>query len=110
MGHDQDAVRNLEPMERAGMELRVLRSCHSTWYFDPDRRRFQRVPHAVDLSPQVGWTPYHRLEIDPAGSFVVMLNDDDTRMLRSWVHAEPCPHCGLGEARTEELKLSPIRR
>lgn len=94
-----------EAVERAGMDLRVLHSCHSTWYFDPSRRRFQRVPHGIDVAPEGEWTHYHRLEVDTSGSFMVTLNDEDTRMLRSWVHAEPCPHCRLGD-RTEELKLA----
>jgi hypothetical protein len=94
-----------EAVERAGMDLRVLHSCHSTWYFDPARRRFQRVPHGLDVAPAGEWAPYHRLEVDTSGSFMVTLNDEDTRILRSWVHTEGCPHCGLGE-RTEELKLA----
>jgi hypothetical protein len=97
-----------EAVERAGMDLRVLHSCHSTWYFDPARRRFQRVPRGQDVVPGSGWAPYHRLEIDTSGSFMVTLNDEDTRMLRSWVHSEPCPHCHLDD-RTEELRLQPLR-
>jgi hypothetical protein len=89
---------NPEAVERAGMDLRVLRSCHSTWYFDPARRRFQGE-----------WAPYHRLEIDTSGSFMVTLNNEDTRLLRSWVHSEPCPHC-QSDDRTEELKIQALPR
>ena len=100
---------NTEAVERAGMDLRVLRSCHSTWYFDPERRRFQRVPHGIDdVAPEGEWAPYHRLEIDTSGSFMVTLNDEDTRILRSWVHSEPCPHCQWDNDRTEELKLQAV--
>ena len=107
---DQNAARAAEPqsVERAGMNLLVLRSCHSAWYFDPSRRRFQRVPSGVDALPQGDWIRYHRLEVEESGSFMVTLNDDDTRILRSWVHSEPCPHCHLGE-RTEELRLTPVQ-
>jgi hypothetical protein len=106
---DHNAVASKpEAVERAGMDLKVLRSCHSTWYFDPERRRFQRVPHGIDVAPEGEWAPYHRLEIDTSGSFMVSLNDEETRLLRSWVHCEPCPHCQSGD-RTEELKLQPLR-
>lgn len=98
---DTDAV------ELAGMDLRVLHSCHSTWYFDPSRQRFQRAPRGIDVIPEGEWAPYHRLEVDPSGSFMITLNDDDTRMMRSWVHSEPCPHCRLGD-RTEEVKLAAV--
>lgn len=94
-----------EAVEQAGMDLSVLHSCHSTWYFDPARRRFQRVPHGMDVAPEGEWAPYHRLEVDTSGSFLITLNDEDTRILRAWVHTEPCPHCQLGD-RTEELKLA----
>ncbi|MGH8971782.1 MAG: hypothetical protein ACRD0C_01070 [Acidimicrobiia bacterium] len=97
-----------QPVERAGMDLQVLHSCHSTWYFDPARQRFQRVPRGLDVAPDSEWAPYHRLEIDTSGSFMVTLNDEDTRMLRSWVHSEPCPHCHLDDL-TEELELQPLR-
>lgn len=100
---------NLEAVERAGMDLQVLRSCHSTWYFDPRRSRFQRVPRDMDVALEGDWTYYHRLEVDTSGSFLVTLNDEDTRILRSWVHSEPCPHCQQDD-RTEELKLQTLRR
>ena len=106
---DQSSIAsNTEAVEQAGMDLRVLRSCHSTWYFDPQRRRFQRVPHGIDVTPGGEWAPYHRLEIDTSGSFMVTLNDEDTRLLRSWVHSEPCPHCQSGEL-TQELWLQALR-
>ncbi|MGH8991710.1 MAG: hypothetical protein ACRDZ7_09310 [Acidimicrobiia bacterium] len=107
MRDHHDNASEPEAVERAGMDLQVLRSCHSTWYFDPARRRFQRVPSGVDVAPEGTWVRYHRLEVDHAGSFMVTLNDEDTSMLRAWVHGEPCPHCQL-EDRTEELQA--IRR
>ncbi|MGH9039258.1 MAG: hypothetical protein ACRDZ3_03420 [Acidimicrobiia bacterium] len=98
-----------EVIESAGMDLQLLRSCHSCWYFDTERRRFQRLPRGVDVVPEGEWASYHRLEIDTSGSFMVTLNEEDTSILRSWVHLEPCPHCHA-EARTEELKLQALRR
>ena len=105
MRHDTHISSEPEVVEQAGMDLRVLHSCHSTWYFDPVRLRFQRVPHGLDAAPEGEWAPYHRLEVDTSGSFMLTLNEEDTRILRSWVHTEPCPHCRMGE-RTEELKLA----
>lgn len=99
----------VENRELAGMDLHVLHSCHSSWYFDSQRHRFQRVPRGVEVSPQAEWADYHRLELSPTGCFVVSLNDDDTRLLRSWIHAEPCPHCE-SEERTQELRLQPAGR
>jgi len=54
------------------------------------------------------WRPYHDVHLDPhSESFVVVLNDAGTRMLRSWRHTEAvCPQCGT--TRTEELSLDDI--
>lgn len=99
----------LNEVELAGLDLRVLESCHSIWFLDPARMRFRRVPRGSTLDISSGeWTPYHRLEVDTSGWFVVTLNGDSTRMLRSWLHVEPCPHC-QSEDRTEELPISPPR-
>lgn len=106
---DHNLASSPEVVEQAGMDLQVLRSCHSTWYFDSSRSRFQRVPRDLDVVPEGEWTRYHRLEVDPSGSFVVTLNDEDTRILRSWIHTEHCPHCRLDD-RTEELRLQTLRR
>ncbi len=111
MVRDQNdiAAADLEWVERAGMTLWVLHSCHSTWFLDQTRQRFQRVPRGIDVQPQAPWTPYHRLVVDPAGSFLLSLDDRDTRMLRAWFHRDPCPHCEAG-SRTEELRLDRARR
>ena len=60
--------------------------------------------------PATEWRPYFGLHLDPySDSFVVMLNDTDTRMLRSWRHVEGvCPECG-GRS-TEELSSTKSRR
>lgn len=99
-------------IEVGGMVIRVLESCHSTWVFEPGRMRFRRVPRGTRLdmpSPESDWTPYHRLELEPSsGAFAVGLNEDGTRVMRSWLHSEPCRHCATD--RTGELSLEAIRR
>ena len=79
---------------------------HSTWLFDTDRMRFRRVLKGLHLDnhpASTGWRPYFGLDIDPVSeSFVVLLNPEGTRLLRSWRHVEHCTQCG-GEA-TGELR------
>jgi hypothetical protein len=59
------------------------------------------------LPPRSTWEPYFALDVDPhSESFVVVLNEAGTRLLRSWRHVERCPQCG-GEG-TAELRLDPI--
>jgi hypothetical protein len=93
------------------MEPFVLESCHSTWLFDTERMRFRRVLKGLDLESRpasTGWRPYFGLDIDPISeSFVVLLNPEGTRLLRSWRHVEHCSQCG-GEA-TAELSLEDLR-
>ncbi|HYH51703.1 MAG TPA: hypothetical protein VEG38_19335 [Acidimicrobiia bacterium] len=93
-------------------DVRVLESCHSLWVFEPGRGRFRRVPRGtrLDMPPQENeWTPYFRLELDASsGAFSVGLNADDTRVLRSWLHADPCRHCSSDQ--TAELSLEALRR
>ena len=89
----------------------TLDSCHSRWDFDTERLRFRRAPTGPGLDALMAmtqWRPYHELLIDPdSDSFVVVLNDAGTRMLRSWRHTEAvCPQCGA--SRTEELALDAI--
>ena len=55
------------------------------------------------------WTAYYRLELDPSsGAFSVGLNEDDTRVLRSWLHADPCRHCSGDQ--TGEISVEALRR
>ena len=89
----------------------TLDSCHSRWVFDTERLRFRRTPKGPGLEQLMAmtqWRPYRDLQIDPhSDSFVVILNDAGTRMLRSWRHTEAvCPQCGA--ARTEELSVDAI--
>lgn len=103
----------VEHVDLGGAALRILESCHSLWIFDPARMRFRRAPRGsrLDLpSPESEWAPYYRLEVEPStGAFVVGLNADDTRVLRSWIHIEPCRHCANSD-QTAELSLDAIRR
>jgi len=94
-----------------GSSVQVLESCHSLWIFEPERGRFRRVPRGTRLdmpSPENEWTPYYRLELDTtSGAFSVGLNPDDTRVLRSWLHVDPCRHCSADH--TGELSLDALR-
>ena len=89
----------------------VLESCHSTWLFDTTQMRFRRILKGLNLDARnasTAWRPYFGLELDPySESFVVMLNVEGTRLLRSWRHVQHCPQCG-GEA-TAELSLDELR-
>lgn len=91
--------------------LFVLESCHSTWIFDTERMRFRRVLKGLTLdvhAATTAWRPYFGLEIDPISeSFVVLLNPEGTRLLRSWRHVEHCPQCGGNQ--TAELSLDELR-
>ncbi len=89
----------------------VLESCNSTWLFDTSRMRFRRILKGLDLDARnasTAWRPYFGLELDPVSeSFVVLLNPEGTRLLRSWRHVEHCPQCG-GDA-TAELSVDDLR-
>ena len=105
MGHDRgvDATPSTAPL--------VLESCHSTWLFDTERMRFRRILKGLELDvhhASTAWRPYFGLELDPVSeSFVVLLNPEGTRLLRSWRHVDHCPQCG-GEA-TTELSIDELR-
>ena len=88
---------SLSQRESAGTRNLYLRSCHSQWIFDIDHRRFRRLPAdiSLDISGGDDWQPFEALHIDPhTGAFRITLNRERTRVLRSWLHDEPCRHCG----------------
>lgn len=96
---------------RADNGVQMIESCNSTWLFDSARLRFRRVPKGTSLdvpaSPEE-WERYYTLELDPdSDAFVVTLNEAGTRLLRSYRHRVPCPHCG-GNA-TTELSLEAVK-
>jgi hypothetical protein len=89
----------------------VIESCNSTWFFETDRMRFRRVLKGADIGSRpttTEWRPYFGLEVDPRSeSFVVVLNAEGTRLLRSWRHTAECSECG-GRA-TAQLSLDDVR-
>lgn len=89
----------------------ILESCHSTWEFDTERGRFRRVLKDPEMAIQgttTSWRPYYGLEIDSESeSFVVLLNQSGTRLVRSWRHVDHCPQCD-GE-KTAEISLEELR-
>ena len=92
------------------MEQIIIESCHSTWIIDMDQSRFRRLVKGSDhhTTASTEWQPCYGVEIDPLSeSFVVLLNPEGTRLLRSWRHVEHCSQCG-GEA-TSELSLRDLR-
>jgi hypothetical protein len=107
-----DRPPTVEDLHLNGVAVRVLESCHSLWIFEPGRARFRRVPRGTRLdmpSPENEWTAYYRLEVDASsGAFSVGLNEDDTRVLRSWLHSDPCRHCSGDQ--TGEISIEALRR
>jgi len=107
-----DRPPTVEGLVLNGSSVRVLESCHSLWIFEAERGRFRRVPRGTRLdmpSAENEWMPYYRLELDTSsGAFSVGLNPDDTRVLRSWLHVDPCRHCSADQ--TGELSLEALRR
>lgn len=93
------------------MQETVIESCHSTWVIDLENSRFRRILKGPDVSgghASTSWRPCYGLEIDPMSeSFVVLLNAEGTRLLRSWRHVEHCAQCG-GEP-TSELTIDELR-
>jgi hypothetical protein len=93
------------------MKATVLESCHSTWIFDTDRKRFRRVLKDIEVghhAVSTQWRNYFELQVDPADeTFTVILLADHSRMIRSWRHTQDCVQCG-GHV-TEELSLKDIR-
>jgi hypothetical protein len=89
------------------MDEVIIESCHSTWVIDTANSRFRRMVkggHGASGTVATEWRPCFGVEIDPRSeSFVVLLNPEGTRLLRSWRHVEHCAQCG-GEA-TSELSL-----
>lgn len=89
----------------------MFESCHSTWMFDTERMRFRRILKGVESGPRhvtTEWRPYFGLEVDPLGEyFSVLLNEDGSRLLRSWRHTSECSECG--ENVTTEISLTDLR-
>ena len=79
------------------MELLVVESCHSTWVFDTDGKRFCRILRGIAMEDHpvtTHWRPYHGLVLsEDSDAFTVVLNAEETRLIRSWRHTDDCPQC-----------------
>lgn len=99
------------PGDRPGNDTQVIESCNSTWLFDAPRMRFRRVPKGTPIdvpAPPEEWQRYYSLEVDSdTGAFIVTLNEAGTRLLRSYRHHVPCPHCDANA--TAELSLEAVK-
>jgi hypothetical protein len=106
-----DDAQRVIPGRAAIQGLQLLESCAYTWIFDAATLLFRKIPRdaRVAFGVPAGWTPYHRLEIDDSRScFVVALDTDGTRVLRAWLHVDPCGRCSppwrpLGESKQSIL-------
>jgi hypothetical protein len=72
------------------MEPIVLTSYDTTWLFDTQRMRFRLIlkdANARHIPNATAWRPYYGLQFDPGSdSFVILVNPEGTRSLRSWGH------------------------
>jgi hypothetical protein len=89
----------------------VLESCHNTWIFDPEHRRFRRILKGIESDHHpvaTEWRPYWYVHLEPESEgFTVFLNASRTRLIRSWRHTQDCVACRrAGE--TAELSLENI--
>lgn len=87
--------------------LQLLESCSFHWIFDAGARQFRRTPRdaRVSFDPREAWTAYHRLKIDDTRScFVVALDEAGTRILRAWLHTDPCDRCERDRMATVDLQ------
>lgn len=63
--------------------LRVIDTCHNTWLFDEENRRFQRIPRGLVGYVPTEWRAYDHLVVEPScETFVVVLDHRGTRVLR----------------------------
>jgi hypothetical protein len=94
------------------MNIITLDSCHSTWIFDARQLRFCRVLRGIAVGQRrisTEWRPYWDLEIDPHGkTFTVILNEAESRLIRSSIHTQECTQCG--SSLTTELSLEEVQR
>jgi hypothetical protein len=88
----------------------VFESCHSTWVFDTEHKRFRRILRGIEVHDRAvvtEWRPYFGLEVpDDSEAFTVLLNAGGSRMIRSWRHTGNCQQCG-GFA-TAEISLDDL--
>ncbi|HWD55392.1 MAG TPA: hypothetical protein VG346_09725 [Acidimicrobiales bacterium] len=92
----------------------VFESCNSTWVFDPEHLRFRRILKGIEVDRRAvftEWRPYFGLEVaDDSESFTVLLNEEGTRLIRSWRHTGDCAQCGghiTAELSLEDIEAAP---
>ena len=92
------------------MDPIVFESCHASWLFDTEAMRFRRILKGVEADGHpiaTQWRAFHGLELDEESeSFTVLLNPEQTKLLRSWRHTHNCTQCG-GNV-TAELSLEDL--
>lgn len=75
----------------------TLDSCNSTWSFQPAKMRFRRTLKGLGMDVRTGWRHYYGLRFDDGSDgFTVLLNEEGTRLLRSWCHwpgEDTCENC-----------------
>lgn len=92
-------------------------SCNTSWCFDATNLRFKRIPRPLIRSASATdfavakWEPYFELTLSSSSDeFAVVLNENGSKLLRSWRHSDNCSHC-FGETAsysTEELSVSEL--
>ncbi len=93
-------------------DVTSIESCNSVWIFDTQTMEFKRrirnlSGETEDVSTD--WRPYFGLNVDESSkSFVVQLNESGTRLLKSFIHKDPCTRCS--ESNTTEISLEEINR
>jgi hypothetical protein len=94
------------------MRTTTLESCHSIWVFDEEQSRYRRVLKGIEISDQpvtTEWRSFHRLLLDEdSESFTVVLNEEGSRMIRSWRHADDCRQCMAQH--TSQVSLADVQR
>jgi len=95
--------------ERFQNETFVVDSCHSTWEFDPVKGLYRRhIKDTKRADVYTDWRPYFGVYfLEPnSESFVVLLNETGTRLIRSYSHTPGCTACG--DQATTELNVAEI--
>jgi hypothetical protein len=98
-------------------DLLYFESCHTSWCFDKANLRFKRIPRpqsrptsSTDFAT-APWERYFDLNLsDESDEFTVVLNESESKLLRSWRHSENCSHCfgGNPSYETEEISLTQL--
>jgi hypothetical protein len=93
-------------------DVTSIESCNSVWLFDVKAMEFKRkIRNTSGEADTVStdWRPYFGLEVDESNkSFVVQLNESGTRLLKSWIHKNPCNRCS--DSNTTEISLEEINK